>query len=204
MSGPTRLLVTRHAGAVAWCVAHGHWPADVPAAEHLAPEELLELGDEDVLIGVLPLPIIIQAARQGVRVGVLVLPAVRPDQRGQEMSVAEMDAAGARIIWITGIALDALPGGPAGAPHRTALTVTERFADIDKAVMLKVGRYKVTLQKHRATWYYFTTNPQGGGFGSNNCGPQHIALARAIQNIPAGAEYELIINEKSRGIKTRE
>ncbi len=63
--------------------------------------------------------------------------------------------------------------------------------------------YTVKLNKYGATWYYYTENPQGGGFGSNNCGPQYIALARARQDIPAGAQYELIINDKSRGIQTR-
>jgi hypothetical protein len=59
--------------------------------------------------------------------------------------------------------------------------------------------YAITLNKSGATWYYFTTNPQGGGFGSNNCGPQYIALARAKRGIPAGAEYTVKINGKTRG-----
>jgi hypothetical protein len=54
-----------------------------------------------------------------------------------------------------------------------------------------MNRWKVTLRKERATWNWFTTNPQGGGFGSNLCGPKHAAMARALQNIPDGAEYEL-------------
>lgn len=38
--------------------------------------------------------------------------------------------------------------------------------------------YTVRMDKYRATWNYFTTNPQGGGFGSNYCGPKYIALAK--------------------------
>lgn len=51
--------------------------------------------------------------------------------------------------------------------------------------------WKVTIRKHRATWHWFTTNPQGGGFGSSYCGPKHIALARATANIPEGETYWL-------------
>ena len=58
--------------------------------------------------------------------------------------------------------------------------------------------WKVTLRKDRATWTYFTRNPVGGGFGSNYCGPQHIAMARAIKCIPNGAIVELEVNSKRR------
>src|SRR5271166_2427000 len=37
--------------------------------------------------------------------------------------------------------------------------------------------FHVRLNKYRSTWNWFTTNPQGGGFGSNYCGPRYIALA---------------------------
>lgn len=63
--------------------------------------------------------------------------------------------------------------------------------------------WHVRLNKYRATWSYFTENPQGGGFGSNYCGPQYIALARAIDSIPTGAPYSLTVNGRSRGIRTR-
>ena len=64
--------------------------------------------------------------------------------------------------------------------------------------------FTVRLDKHRSTWNYFTTNPQGGGFGSNYCGPKYIALGRAISNIPIGAQYTLIVNGKNHGTKTLE
>lgn len=63
--------------------------------------------------------------------------------------------------------------------------------------------YKVNLRKERSTWYYFTTNPLGGGFGSNYCGPKKIAFGMAIHNIPFGAKYELIVNNKNQGVFDR-
>lgn len=64
--------------------------------------------------------------------------------------------------------------------------------------------YRVRLDKHRATWNYFTTNPQGGGFGSNHCGTLGVALHKALRNVPIGATYQLIVNGQDRGILTRE
>lgn len=59
-------------------------------------------------------------------------------------------------------------------------------------------KWKVRMDKHRATWNWFTTNPQGGGFGSNHCGTKRVALASAIRNIPKGERYELITNGSSK------
>ena len=36
------------------------------------------------------------------------------------------------------------------------------------------ARWIVSLDKYRATWNYFTTNPSGGGFGSHYCGPKAL------------------------------
>ena len=63
--------------------------------------------------------------------------------------------------------------------------------------------YTVKLNKCRSTWNYFTENPQGGGFGSNYCGPRYIALHKATMNIPEGSEYQLIVNDKNQGIHTK-
>ena len=57
--------------------------------------------------------------------------------------------------------------------------------------------WKVRMDKTRSTCNYFTRNPQGGGFGSNYCGPKYIALARARECIPSGAQYELTMNGKT-------
>jgi hypothetical protein len=56
---------------------------------------------------------------------------------------------------------------------------------------------KVTLYKYGETWNYFTEDPKGGGFVSNY-------LADAIQEIPAGAAYLLIIKgHESLQVKQR-
>lgn len=62
--------------------------------------------------------------------------------------------------------------------------------------------YIVRMDKYRATWNYFTTNPQGGGFGSNYCGPKYIALAKAIYALQPGTQYRLLVNGKDCGIQT--
>jgi len=77
------------------------------------------------------------------------------------------------------------------------------YRDIDRAIMEKLVPWRITMNKYRATWTYFTRNPHGGGFGSNYCGPQYIALARAIERIPAGAKYELIVNNEDKGLQLR-
>lgn len=59
--------------------------------------------------------------------------------------------------------------------------------------------YKVRLDKTRSTWNYFTTNPQGGGFGSNHCGSLKVALHMATRGIPVNEQYELTVNGKSKG-----
>ncbi len=58
--------------------------------------------------------------------------------------------------------------------------------------------YKVSLRKYRSTWNWFTENPQGGGFGSNYCGPKRIALHDAIRFIPAGERVEIVTYNENR------
>lgn len=79
----------------------------------------------------------------------------------------------------------------------------QQYREIDRAILEKLVPWRIELRKDRATWSYYTRNPHGGGFGSNVVAPQYVALMRARENIPAGAQYELIINGKNRGIQTR-
>ena len=58
--------------------------------------------------------------------------------------------------------------------------------------------YVVRMDKHRSTWCWFTTNPQGGGFGSTHCGTKKVALQTAIRNIPVGASYLLVTNGREQ------
>ena len=60
----------------------------------------------------------------------------------------------------------------------------------------------VTLRKEYSTWYWFTENPAGGGFGSSNCGPKRTALAQALRGIPSGTPYKLVTNGlESHGVQ---
>jgi hypothetical protein len=56
------------------------------------------------------------------------------------------------------------------------------------------GRWKVRMTKYRSTWSWFTTNPQGGGFGSSHCGSKRVALHHATRAIPTGTAYTLMVN----------
>jgi len=70
-------------------------------------------------------------------------------------------------------------------------------------VVYKTDGWVVTLEKHRATWHFFTRNPQGGGFGSSHCGTLRVATSMATANIPRGAQYEVVVNGRYRGGFTR-
>ncbi len=63
--------------------------------------------------------------------------------------------------------------------------------------------WRIRLDKYRSTWSWFTTNPQGGGFGSNQVSSLAAVLARAAANIPAGEIYRLVVNGVDRGAKVR-
>lgn len=60
--------------------------------------------------------------------------------------------------------------------------------------MITTPGWRIEMRKERATWYWFTTNPQGGSFGSNNCGPKKSALRLARRGIPLGEPYTLVTN----------
>jgi hypothetical protein len=84
----------------------------------------------------------------------------------------------------------------AGAALKSHLAQRPAFA-------FEKNMWKIKLWKNRSTWHWFTENPQGGGFGSNLCGPQKHALTAAMRNIPSGADYQLFINDKLIGSFTR-
>jgi putative CRISPR-associated protein (TIGR02620 family) len=84
MSAP--LIVTRHAGIVAWLAGRGI-TGDV--VSHATPEVV---AGRDV-VGILPLNLCSMA----LSITTIDLLGLRPDQRGQELTPAEMDAAGATL-----------------------------------------------------------------------------------------------------------
>lgn len=81
------VIVTRHVGAIEWLNNHG-FDGDVIA--HVASPDQIR---GRVVIGALPFHLAADAAR----VGVISMPGLRPDQRGVDLTPAEMDAAGAVV-----------------------------------------------------------------------------------------------------------
>lgn len=78
------VIVTRHAGLVAWLASRG-----------ITGEVKAQVGPDDVrgkrVYGVLPLHLAAEAAE----VVTVDMPDLKPEQRGQDLTPAEMDAAGA-------------------------------------------------------------------------------------------------------------
>jgi CRISPR-associated protein Csx16 len=83
------IIVTRHAGAVEWLRSQGI-TGDV--LTHVA--DATQIAGKRV-VGALPLHLAVHAAA----VGSISMPALRPEQRGRDLTPAEMDAAGAVIQW---------------------------------------------------------------------------------------------------------
>jgi len=81
------VIVSRHVGAVEWLRQRGITGRVI---EHATAEDVRGR----VVYGTLPLHLAAEAAR----VVAIDLPRLRPEQRGKDLSPAEMDAAGARLI----------------------------------------------------------------------------------------------------------
>ena len=85
---PETLIVTRHAGIVEWLAQHGITGEIKPPPQ---------VGRDDVtgkvVVGALPLHL----AALALEVIVVDMPGLKPEQRGQDLTPAEMDAAGAQI-----------------------------------------------------------------------------------------------------------
>lgn len=83
------VIVSRHAGAVEW-LRRQEITGDV--LTHVG--NVAQIAGKRV-VGALPLHLAVHAAA----VGSIDMPALRPEQRGQDLTPAEMDAAGASIQW---------------------------------------------------------------------------------------------------------
>ena len=83
------VIVTRHSGAVEWLRRQGI-VGDV--LSHVT--DVAEIAGKRV-VGALPLHLACHAAA----VGSIDMPSLRPEQRGQDLTPAEMEAAGATIQW---------------------------------------------------------------------------------------------------------
>lgn len=98
------LVVTRHAGTVAWLASHGI-EGDVVA--HVGDEVPILPGDR--YVGILPTQIAARLVHAGAVVDLVVLPTLRPEDRGRELTPAEMDAAGATVVRVVAIELRHAP-----------------------------------------------------------------------------------------------
>ena len=83
------LIITRHQGAVAWLEAQG-----------ITGEVISHVASADevrgrIVIG--PLPLYLAAATE--KIGSIDMPGLRLDQRGQDLTPEQMDAAGAVLRW---------------------------------------------------------------------------------------------------------
>ena len=83
------VIVTRHSGAVEWLARHG-----------ISGQVIAHVSDPaqvagKAVVGSLPLHL----AALADRVGSIDMPGLRADQRGQDLTPEEMDAAGAVINW---------------------------------------------------------------------------------------------------------
>jgi len=85
-------IVTRHTGAIDWLRAKGF---DGDVVPHLT-GDMIRPGN--TYIGVLPVPMIQRILETGSRFYLLVMPDVSLVQRDREMTPAEMDKAGARLV----------------------------------------------------------------------------------------------------------
>ena len=141
------LIVTRHTGAVEWLRRQGV-NGDVLA--HVTADDVRGR----VVIGALPLHLAAEAAR----VGAIDMPNLPPDQRGQDLTAEEMDAAGASISWyqIRRVgAPDLMPGF-----KRTGLII-ESTRPLTREELVEM------LEKEESgilTWGEMTISPARGGW----------------------------------------
>lgn len=83
------IIISRHDGAVAWLRRELPWLEDAPVVAHATAVDVVA---RDVF-GVLPLDL----AALATSVTIVVMPGLRADQRGQDLTPEEMDAAGAHL-----------------------------------------------------------------------------------------------------------
>jgi putative CRISPR-associated protein (TIGR02620 family) len=87
------LVVARHAALVEWLRQEGHLEQDYDLTPFVS--DPAELRNYDTVIGVLPFHLAADVAE----IGIVEMPGLRHDQRGREMGLDEMRAAGARLRW---------------------------------------------------------------------------------------------------------
>jgi putative CRISPR-associated protein (TIGR02620 family) len=97
------LIITRHAGTVAWLRRRG---IEGTFYEQATGEE----GHPgDSVYGVLPLDYVDKFLRRGLSVFYVGLPAIRIEQRKGDLSEAEMEEAGACLYRVLSVAIEPVP-----------------------------------------------------------------------------------------------
>lgn len=93
-----RFFVSRHAGAIEWAKRYP-WGLRARFIAHLDVEQIIA---GDVVIGTLPIQIAAEVCARGAQYLHLAIP-LAADQRGKELSAAEIEEAGACLVpcWVT-------------------------------------------------------------------------------------------------------
>lgn len=88
----TTWIVSRHPGALEWLQRQG-----IEADQQVAHLDLDRIAAGDRIIGTLPVNLIAELCKQGANYFHLDFKLL-PEQRGQELSADDMDAAGAKLV----------------------------------------------------------------------------------------------------------
>ena len=91
------IIISRHAGAIAWLKSHGIEGEVMP--QFVSPEPNV------TYYGMLPMPQVAQILAVGSKFFLIAMPAVAFGQRGSEMTPKEMDNAGATLYRVASIKL---------------------------------------------------------------------------------------------------
>jgi len=98
------LIISRHPAAVNFArseLERAGFGTDFIVLSHLDEQTLSQLGEGDIVAGVLPLPIVARLLGAGVRV-FLIQMSLPPEARGRELSVEEMRSYGACLLEVRG------------------------------------------------------------------------------------------------------
>jgi len=96
------IIVSRHKGAIKWLESKGikGW-----IVEHIDNNIIEAIKEGYKVYGILPIPIIKQIMDKGAEAYLLALPNIAFSSRGKELTMEEMDKAGAKILKVSKLEL---------------------------------------------------------------------------------------------------
>jgi putative CRISPR-associated protein (TIGR02620 family) len=94
------VIISRHPGLVAWLATKG---ITGEVVSHL---EGIPSGEPTNFVGILPVQVISDLLNHGHEFVSVILPSIRAEDRGKELSPAEMDSAGARLLRVREIQVE--------------------------------------------------------------------------------------------------